>query len=159
MARQRRGKSPRQEKRPTGSKKPVNRADPDLKAYHASTISWRFHHMDSGDRWGLESIHDATLRRIVLEFRKYDSRTWGEILRDTRGKGRESRGNSSHPIPVASLSRDARHRLQEELKMVEVSHLFSLYLSPKERIYGVRQGSVLDILWYDPKYEVCPSRR
>jgi len=44
----------------------------------------------------------------------------------------------------------------KELGMTDDA-LYSLRLSGKLRLWGVRDRSVLQLLWYDPEHQVCPS--
>lgn len=71
--------------------------------------------------------------------------TWSEI-----------EGRSSHAVKVTGLAREARARL-DELRQDEVEELFSVRIIGRERIWGIRAGAVLHLLWWDPYHQVCPS--
>lgn len=68
--------------------------------------------------------------------------------------------NGSHRIEILGLSKRARERIQE-LGLEELDELFSLRIEGRLRIWAVQQGSssTLELLWYDPKHEVCPSHK
>lgn len=81
--------------------------------------------------------------------------TWAEI---TRGTGGKSRGNNNHFVPVAKLAKEAKVRLRE-IRQEDVSDLFSLHIDGKTRIYGIRDGRALKLLWYDPDHTVYPMTK
>jgi len=74
--------------------------------------------------------------------------TWAEISKDKK---------KYHPIRVDKLATEARKRL-EELRQDDVDVLWSLRVQGKPRIWGIREGRVLKLLWWDPNHEVCPSK-
>jgi hypothetical protein len=76
-----------------------------------------------------------------------ETMTWSDI-----------HGTGSHPIPVDSLCKDARDRLSAIGKGDEYQELYSVRLSGRERIWGMRLGSELYLLWWDPEHEICPSK-
>jgi len=88
----------------------------------------------------------------VLEVQKkladFESMTWHEIL--TRSK------HQHHTVLVEELSSRAQRRL-EEIDEDDHDELVSLRLSGTKRIYGIRSGHVLDLLWWDPAHQVYPS--
>lgn len=72
-----------------------------------------------------------------------------------RATGGRKRGNNNHPVPVSELAGNARKRLVE-IGQEELDVLFSLRLSGKGRIYGVRDQRALKLLWYDPYHDIYP---
>ena len=46
-----------------------------------------------------------------------------------------------------------------EIKQDDLSQLFSLRISAKCRVWGILDGRVFKVLWYDPKHEVYPSTK
>lgn len=62
--------------------------------------------------------------------------------------GGRSAGTNHHNLALEGFTRDAKKRLIE-LKLDDISELFSLRLSNTIRIYGIKDGRVLKILWYD----------
>ena len=124
--------------------------------YLSSHISWRFSRMDRGGDWGYEQINTNNAWEDVFQkLQNFDSMTWDALLKDLRGR---SRGNANHEVPREMLSKKARDRLNR-IGRLDIEEVFSLRLTNKGRIFGVRNGSVLEILWYDPKHEVCPSTK
>lgn len=100
------------------------------------------------DPYGWHEIDKSTLQRIQERISAFESMTWGEILvRD---------GKENHAIPVCDLNCDARNRLVE-LKQDDIDELVSLRFSARERIFGIREGAVLKLLWWDPMHLICPA--
>lgn len=115
--------------------------------------AWQFRIADLNGDWGWASLSRETwLNNIFEKFRNFESMTWAEIL---QARGGRNRGNNSHYVPIENLSTAAQRRLQE-LHQDDVDELFSLRLSGTERVWGIMQGRVLRIIWYDPDHEVCP---
>lgn len=76
--------------------------------------------------------------------------TWGGIL-DAAGGKKPGHGNNSHAIPRDGFTRLAQKRL--ETQGVFSDDLFSLRLEQTIRLYGVRDGHYLQIVWFDPYHE------
>ena len=72
--------------------------------------------------------------------------TWQEIL--------ESRQH--HPIEINRLCPAAQRRLAE-ISQDDIDDLISLRLGGRERIWGIRDGATLKLLWWDPDHQVCPA--
>ena len=89
---------------------------------------------------GADAMHEIRTKLVAFE-----RLTWHEIL-----------GRNSHPVDVSSLCRDAQKRLSE-LNLDDVDELVSLRLMGTQRVWGILEGHVYTILWWDPDHEVCPS--
>ncbi|MDP8210970.1 MAG: hypothetical protein P9M05_09150 [Candidatus Stygibacter australis] len=53
-------------------------------------------------------------------------------------------------------------KVSKELEILQLDDelsLFSLKISPRERIWCKAFGNQLSIVWYDPNHEICPSIR
>jgi len=64
----------------------------------------------------------------------------------------------SHELPITDLSQDACRRLVS-IKCDDTDTLISLRLKGKVRIYGIKQGGHVVVLWWDPEHRVCPSQK
>jgi hypothetical protein len=64
----------------------------------------------------------------------------------------------SHFIDVSGLSKPARDRLME-IHQDDVDQLYSLRVTGRLRIFGIRDGGVLRVLWWDPDHQVCPAHK
>jgi len=70
----------------------------------------------------------------------------------------ELHATGSHSIPVSKLIRKAQRRL-ESLKLDDFQEIYSLRMSGKKRLWGIRVGSILRFLWWDPEHKICPSKK
>ena len=61
----------------------------------------------------------------------------------------------SHDVETWRLSPEAKKRMQEI--QVEQDSLMSLRICGKERVWGIRDGNVVHLLWWDREHTVCPS--
>ena len=130
---------------------PKSRKVPRVEAYRNNLITvWQFQSMDFEGVWGWHQnrkISTNTLLEIRTKLAQFESMTWLEI-----------EGSKSHFIEVTSLDKKAQKRL-EEIKQDDIEQLFSLRLSGKQRIWGIRLGPIFKILWWDPEHEICKSNK
>ncbi|MCC7491616.1 MAG: hypothetical protein IT204_04685 [Fimbriimonadaceae bacterium] len=109
------------------------------------TPAWSLASADQDGRWSLYGLTAATLADLLRRLGEMEAASW----QDHRLRG-------SHQIAVGDLVAEARQRL-ETLGQDDIDELFSLRLNGKPRLWGILDGRVLKILWYDPDHEVCPS--
>jgi hypothetical protein len=107
--------------------------------------TWRFGEVDTDGPWCWTRMDQAIGRNVLERLRHWERMRWSEI-----------EGPENHFIELANLSTEARKRLTELLKD-DVSSLFSMRVSGRRRILGVRRREVLSFLWWDPEHQVCPS--
>ena len=130
---------------PAPTRTPVSIASP---THNLENPSWRISKIDTVDPFGWQEIPREKLDEVRQKLAQFESMTWNEILIDSR--------KQNHSVEVWKLCREARARL-EIIGLGDVETLVSLRLSAKERVWGVRQGAALLILWWDPNHLVCPS--
>lgn len=146
-----RGKEPRIK----GGKEPANRQVRTGGSASSETdrMAWGFGKLDMEGPWGpLKIDADTWWKNLFPKLQNFETMTWADVQAASGGR---SHGSNSHFVPVENLSKNAKARL-DELKQDDVDELFSLRLSGKERVYGIRDGRVLKVLWYDPDHEVYP---
>lgn len=80
--------------------------------------------------------------------------TWGELLKAAGGR---KNGNNHHQIDVAACCDEAQRRLQA-LHLDDIDQLFSLRLTGKWRLFGMKDGRVLRFLWCDQEHTVYPLK-
>lgn len=61
-----------------------------------------------------------------------------------------------HAIAIERLSKEAQQRLAE-IKQDDIDEIFSFHFSGKRRIIGIRDMSIVKLLWWDPDHLVCLS--
>jgi hypothetical protein len=125
------------------------------------TPVWILSTFDLHGPWGVSACAAADCEKhLAQHLKSYESMTWAEILAASGGK---SAGNNNHPIMVPNLSAKAKERLQA-IKMNDIEAVFSLRLEATVRLYGIRMGRILKLLWLDPWHAdaakaVCPARK
>lgn len=145
-------KQPKVLESPTAKKEPKVKSV-DLDRQEIETIAWRFSIVDLLGPWGWQTKAGKDWwPKIFPKLKAFESMTWAEI---TQGTGGKFRGNNSHLVPVAKLAQQAKARLKE-IGQEDLSDLFSLRLDGTTRIYGIRDGRALKLLWYDPDHTVFP---
>lgn len=106
---------------------------------------WAFRIVDLGGPWCWSALNGVALREVLQRLKELESMTWLAIAE-----------TGSHSIDVGALSRRARDRLIE-IQQDDVDQVYSRRLTGRRRIFGIRDGGILRILWWDPEHEVCPA--
>lgn len=154
-------REPTAKHRPPAGKKSRQRPDHNPSSTNDQTIVWMLGILDKGGNWSFKGISDQEWWDAILpKLQGFESMTWAEIMSAAGGK---SKGTNSHPVKCKNLSRNAQKRLKK-IGLNDVSELFSLRLSGTVRIYGIRDGRALKLLWYDRDHgnqnnAVCPSSK
>lgn len=143
---------PKPQKHPKALLGPVERsariaADPS--DTNRLTPVWSIAIFDLDGPWGRDRIEqsDALWTDIFPKLKNYESMTWADILKDK---------HRNHSVTLDRLIKAARQRL-DELKQNDLDELFRLRLSGEQRVWGIRDGRVFKILWWDPNHEICPA--
>ncbi len=84
---------------------------------------------------------------LFQKLRWYETMTWGEILKDKK---------HNHSVPLDHLAKAAQDRLKA-MRLDDIDEVFRLRLTGKQRVWGIRDRNVLNLLWWDPEHEICPS--
>ena len=131
-------KKPACKKSPKGSKQIGKIQTPN---FEKQKISWQIGSMDifPESPWGWKEISKEKLwDNLFPKLQAFETMTWSEL-----GE------NGSHSVSFDSLIPKAQKRL-EDLKIDDIDELYSLRLTGKERIWGVRDRNILKLLWWDP---------
>lgn len=81
------------------------------------------------------------------KLQEFERRNWDEITK-----------SGSHPIAVSRIEKLAQDRLRE-IRKDDVDELMSFRLTGRERVWCVKQLSIMKVLWWDPNHEICPAPR
>lgn len=140
------GKKPKTAFSPTSDKVP--RAEFNPLAFHSERPVWRMKSVDVGcDQWGWNLIEGGDLHRIRERLGHYETMTFREILNKDR--------TGCHDVEVFRMIPGAQKRAAQMAPGRE--SLFSLRINGQERVWGIREGHIIHLLWWDPRHEVCPS--
>ncbi|WP_131783196.1 hypothetical protein [Legionella gresilensis] len=139
-------------KKPKFSKEPKPRREPrvgkQFSSDDAGQVVWSFSLIDCEGPWGFKLIcRDALLSLITEGFKGKEGLNWA-ILKT----------NGCHNVFKSQLVKNAQKRL-EEIKLDDLDELFSMRFTGRARVWGIRDGNIFKILWWDPEHQVCPSSK
>ena len=66
------------------------------------------------------------------------------------------RNHGCHLVSIEDLCKTAQTRLID-INQDDKDELYSIRLSGKVRVWGVKESNVIRLLWWDPEHEICPS--
>lgn len=107
--------------------------------------AWQISACEWEGPFGCHVIDAETATKIRRFLVNFESMTWADIRRS---------GNN-HSMPVERLPSPSRRRL-EERGLDDIDVLYSLRLTGKERLWGIRDRHIFRILWWDPDHLVYP---
>ena len=128
------------EKRPIPG--PPVETDPDERIVFR--LSWMDH--DGDFSWAGLSTDDVRL--VAQRCKSWETLRAGEFIGQTGTK----------PIPFVNMSPVAQKRAAE-IELDVFDGLWELRLGGKQRIWGLLDGHVFYIVWWDPDHQVCPSTK
>jgi hypothetical protein len=110
---------------------------------------WRVSDIDwDGPLGWSQATCEELLKEVVPRLHDLESMKWGEV----EGK------TGSHFVEVTNIAPGAQERLVK-IRRDEQAQLFSLRVTGRMRLWGIRDIAILRLLWWDPNHEVCPSHR
>lgn len=86
---------------------------------------------------------------------QFSKRTWSELRSETHDVGK----SKHHFLSDATLSKEAEERIVRLHMEEDRDRIFSLRLTNKIRIIGLRDRERFIVKWYDPNHGFCPSQR
>ena len=101
--------------------------------------------MDLEGPWCWSKMAQADVVSVAKRLANLESMTWQDIL-----------GKRDHGVPLDDLSTEAQRRLTA-LSRDDLDELLSLHVNGLKRVWGIRHGDVVRLLWWDPNHDVCPS--
>ena len=117
-------------------------------------IVWSFAKIDRNGEFAFNpNRKDFKLDDFLQKLLEFSTMKWSELFPPDERKSRH------HALKESSLSKQALTRI-EALKLdEEIDNLFSLALSGKVRLIGIREGAVFQVVWYDANHEFAPSTK
>ncbi len=120
-------------------------------------LVWRFDKVDRNGPFRFDLDREEIQRqckKLLDIIMVYSYRTWNEIMQATHDeKGKH------HFLNGSSLSKEAKERIRALHLEDDVDLIYSLAISNKERLIGLRKKEVFHVIWYDANHEFCPSKR
>ncbi len=141
----------RKTKQPRISKEPNPKKRPAIENWPLSNDSgqvfWSFSLIDCDGRWGFNSICKNEFHHLITsEFKSKEGISWSAL---------KSNGGS-HSVEKSKLIKAAQDRLAD-IHLDDIDELFSMRFTNKKRMWGIREGNVFKLLWWDPEHEIYPS--
>ena len=121
-------------------------ANPD--DYWKQRPAWRISKLQKNDPYGWHLLTIQDVHSIQEKLLSFESMTWSEIL--IKGK------KFNHLVEVTKLCKSAQDSLVS-MAIEDIDEILSLHLSGKERVWGILDRGVVELLWWDPNHEICPS--
>lgn len=133
------------------------RAIENPESFYGKHPVWSFKRLDNNYvKWGL--VHSDDINRdVIKKLVDFEGMTWKEIFEASGGKTK-GHGNNSHFENVSSLIAEAQKRWID-LKLEQYDRVLSLRLTNVMRLYGILSDGVLQIIWFDQRHEICPSKK
>jgi hypothetical protein len=144
---------------PVAAKKEVRSSTGDLGSASETPV-WILSTFDLDGPWGSVACAAADLNKHRGHLKSFESMTWASILAAAGGR---RAGTNSHPIKLEDLSKQAQDTLAF-ISLEDIEEVMSIRLEGIVRLYGIRSGRILKLLWFDPWHgeddrAVCPSKR
>ena len=86
------------------------------------------------------------MHRAFKTLHEYEQWTWTAL---------EQEHKKGHPQVVTTCAKAARDRLLE--LQIDDDTLYSVRVSDTARVWGIKRGDLLEVLWWDPNHEVYPT--
>lgn len=131
---------------PSGKRPRFNVNDPTIDA--ARRPCWRIQYVDKGGPFAWTKIEPGDLLTVLGALANYETMNWTDI---------EAR-KSCHKMPTASVSKEARQRL-DEIELDDVEDLYQLQVNNRFRVFGMRDRNIFYVLWWDPEHQVYPTQK
>lgn len=105
-------------------------------------------HMNEPDQCGWHLLDGVKASDVHSKLLNFERLTWKEILVRDR--------HWNHRITIDKLVPSAKKALAKT-PFKDVDQVVSLRLTGKERVFGVMENEVFNVLWWDPDHKVCPA--
>ena len=109
------------------------------------TIRFAFSRLDIGGRWSFRALRHDDVLLLCAKLPVLATFTWQQLVEQ-----------GSHRVETARLTRAANERLRD-LGLDDFDELYSLRLEGGPRIWGPVVEGVLEMVWWDPLHEICPT--
>lgn len=120
--------------------------DPGFSTEEQFTPVWLLQRLEFEGPFGWKGIDSCSkIVDVISKLKNFETMRWDEIL-----------GAQHHEVRVRDLSREAQKRL-EQIGLEDIDQLVSLRLTGRERVWGIRLQRNMNLLWWDPNHQVCPS--
>lgn len=117
---------------------------------------WDFSNVDADDCFKFDPYReDFEAKEIFSKVIHFSRRKWSELKNDTHDNGK----SKHHFLADAVLSNEAERRISKLHLEERRDQIFSIRLTNKIRIIGLREGARFVVKWFDPNHKFCPSSK
>lgn len=117
---------------------------------------WVFDSVDTDDCFRFDPNRgDFDAADIFDKLIHYSKRTWSDLKKETHDEGK----SKHHFLDKARFSPEAESRISKLHLEERRDQIFSLHLTNRCRIIGLREQERFIVKWYDPEHKFCPSRK
>ena len=109
-------------------------------------LTWSFLMLDEDGPFSWHLLSEAREYYKILKRKKAFEGMNSNQIRQT----------GSHSVLIEKLSKAARDRI-DKLKLDDFEELYSLRMNSTNRVWCIKDGNTMRVLWWDPNHEVCPS--
>lgn len=101
--------------------------------------------MDRSGPWGWDGFDPSLLQELFQKVFESQKLSWQDLVK-----------NGSHLVDIEQLCPEAQKRLYQ-IQKEDLDQLFSLRITARKRVWAIKEGKILWLLWWDPNHEVYPS--
>lgn len=117
---------------------------------------WRLEHLELTGEFCLSLCEKDLLHTLLRSLKSLETMTWQSILQATHDKSK----SKNHPVDIKSLSINGKNAYLRKFprKEQQPSEIFSLAITNKIRIIGIRKGCFFNIIWIDPNHNFVATK-
>jgi hypothetical protein len=137
-------------KRPSALAEPITRKIPvagPIPDWGNMQLAWRISRLEMVDPFGWHVVDEGTADEIRKKLGYFESMTVNQVFVVSK--------HNNHSVRFDRLCPEAKRRLAD--LRLDIEELHSLHLTGVKRVWGFLTENVLNLLWWDPNHQVCPS--
>lgn len=128
-------------------------ASPKFESNDNVIILWSFEKIDRNGAFAFDTNRkDFDVEHFFKKILEFSTMKWCELFPSDDKKSRH------HPLSPDSLSKQAKERIFFMNLEEETDSIYSLALTGKIRLIGIRKGSVFQAIWYDANHDFAHSK-
>ena len=116
-------------------------------------FSWNFSQFDGNSDWGFAAFKREHIDVVMKMVTHFESVGWNAIQRKKKSHGVDVK--NSKPALKAWSAYCSGNNVSD----AKPPKLFSLRIDSTKRLYGIRDGGIFNVIWYDPHHDLFPSHK
>lgn len=111
-------------------------------------LTWRFSFADRNHpEWGWNHLTGNELEEVLNKFHEFETMSQKSLHR-----------GGNHEYPLSNLPQKAHNRLIE-IQKDDWDQIMSFRISGAKRVWCLKSGTLMRVLWWDPKHTVYPTKQ